>query len=269
MTIACNERCIMSKVNAIEIHVPYVSECVDYALNAAKPLAASLAAAAPELRNVRRVKFTKVQPIERDIFRDCEVKVAAARKRINVYLSKTEALFAAVQGSIKLSGKHLELITMANWQPTNAALAKRVAQLQEMSAHEQTRIKTLALELELVNVPYLADTPVNPAHIFDACSVRLQELQKEWQTAYFAAMDQGLKLTNLSLLGPAVVCLGQLCKFALSDAMFFDPQPEAQEAVFVALKDSLRNPCSGAWPQTVTVAKKAVVANVNQVGEIA
>ena len=258
----------MSKVNAIEIHVPYVSECVDYALIAAKPLAASLAAAAPELRNARRLKFTKVQPVERDIFRNCEAKVAAARKRINVYLSKTEALFAAVQGSIKLSGKHLELISMANWQPTNAALAKRVAQLQEMSAHEQTRVKTLVLELGLVDVPYLADTPVNPAHIFDACSVRLQELQKEWQTAYFAAMDQGLKLTNLSLLGSGADCLGQLCKFALSDAMFFDPQPEEQEAVFLALKDSLRNPCSGAWPKAIAVANNTVVTK-ECMGEIA
>jgi hypothetical protein len=100
----------MSKVNTIEIHVPYVPGSVDYALVAAKPLAASLAAAAPEFRNVRRVKFAKLQPIERDILKQCESTAAAARARIHLHLSKIDELFAAVQTSIKLSGKHLELI---------------------------------------------------------------------------------------------------------------------------------------------------------------
>lgn len=259
----------MSKVNAIEIHVPYVSESVDHALITAKPLADCLAIAAPEFRNVRRVKFAKLQPVEREILKQCETTAAAARARINVHLSKIDALFSAVQTSIKISGKHLEVLTIANWHPNNAALVKRVVQLNEISADAQAKLKTLVLDLGLVNVHYLPDTPVNPAVIFDACVVRLMELQKEWQAAYFAAIDQGLKLQNLYLLGSASDCLGQICKFALSDSMEFDPQPEAQEAVFKALKDSLRNPCSGAWPKTVTVAKKALVANDEQVGEIA
>ena len=259
----------MSKVNTLEIHVSFVPVCVDHALVTTKPLAESLATAAPEFRNVRRVKFAKMQPIERDILKQCEANAATARARINVHLSKIDELFSAVQTSIKLSGKHLELITIANWHPKNAALAKRVAQLNEMSGNAQTTVKMLALELGLVNVHYLPDTPVNPALIFDACVVRLKELQKQWQAAYFAAIDQALKLQNLYLLGSAAECLGQICKFSLSQTMEFDPQPEAQEAVFIAIKDSLRNPCSGAWPKTLTVAKKAVVANGEQMGEIA
>ena len=268
MTFACNERTIMSKVNTIEIHVPYVPGSVDHALVAAKPLAASLAEAAPEFRNVRRVKFAKLQPIEREILTQCESNAAAARARINVHLSKTDELFSALQTSIKLSGKHLELSTTANWHPQNASLAKRVAQLHEISAHAQDRVKALVLELGLANVHYLPDTPAHPARIFDACVARLKDLQKEWQTAYFAAIDQGLKLHNLYLLGSAADCLGQICKFALSDAMEFDPQPEAQETVFMALKDSLRNPCSGAWPKTIAVVKKTAVTS-EHMGEIA
>ncbi|MDO8772079.1 MAG: hypothetical protein Q7K57_25905 [Burkholderiaceae bacterium] len=259
----------MSKVNTIEVHVPFVPTCVDHALVTAKPLAESLATAAPEFRNVRRVKFSKLQPIERAILKQCESNAATARARINVHLSKIDELFSAVQTSIKLSGKHLELITIANWYPKNAALSTRVAQLHEISGQAQAKVKTLALELSLDNVRYLPDTPVNPALIFDACVIRLKELQKEWQTAYFDAIDQGLKLQNLYLLGSAAGCLGQICKFSLSQTMEFDPQPEAQEAVFMAIKDSLRNPCSGAWPKTMTVAKKAVVANGEQMGEIA
>jgi len=259
----------MSKVNTIEIHVPYVPGSVDYALVAAKPLAASLATAAPELRNIRRVKFAKMQPIERDILKGYESTAAAARARINVHLSKIDELFSSVQTSIKLSGKHLELITIANWHPKNMVLAARVAQLHEISANSQVKVKALVLELGLVDVQYLPDTPVNPAVIFDACVVRLKELQQAWQTAYFAAIDQGLKLQNLYLLGSASDCLGQICKFALTDAMEFDPQPLAQEAVFIAIKDSLRNPCSGAWPKTVTVAKKDLVTNGEQMGELA
>lgn len=259
----------MSKVNTIETHVPYVPGSVDHALVTAKPLAESLATAAPEFRHVRRVKFAKLQPIERDILKQCEANATAARARINVHLSKIDALFSAVQTSIKLSGKHLELITIANWHPKNAALAARVAQLNEISANAQLKVKMLVLELGLVNVRYLPDTPVNPAAIFDACVVRIKELQKEWQTAYFAAIDQALKLQNLYLLGSAADCLGQICRFGLSQAMEFDPQPEAQEAVFIALKNSLRNPCSGAWPTTVTAFKKITVTSGKQVGEIA
>lgn len=259
----------MLKVSTIEIHVPFVPESVNYALVSAKPLAASLAASAAEFRNVGRVKFTKLQPVERDILNQCKANTETARARINVYLSKIDELFSSVQSSIKLSGKHLELITISNWHPQNMAFAKRVARLHEFSANEQSRVKMLVLALGLVEMQHLPDTPVNPAHIFEACVVRLKELQKEWQTAFFAEIDQGLKLQNIYLLGSAADCLGQICKFALADAMEFDPQPEAQQAVFTALKDSLRNPCSGAWPKTITVVKNAVVTNVEHMGEIA
>lgn len=77
-----------------------------------------------------------------------------------------------MQTSIKLSGKLLELITIANWYPQNAALTKRVAQLYEISASAQTKVKMLVHELGLVDVKYLPDTPVNPAVIFGACVVR-------------------------------------------------------------------------------------------------
>lgn len=259
----------MSNANTLEVHVPFVPECVNHALVTAKPLAESLAASAPELRCLPKVKFASLQPIEREILKSCESKAAAARAAINVHLGKIDELFSAVQTSIKLSGKHLELITIANWYPKNAALSTRVAQLHEISGQAQAKVKTLALELGLDNLRYLPDTPVNPAAIFDACVVRLKELQKQWQTAYFDAIDQTLKLQNLYLLGSAADCLGQICKFSLSQTMEFDPQPEAQEAVFIALKDSLRNPCSGAWPKTVTASKKVTVTSGNKVGEIA
>lgn len=258
----------MSNAITLEIHVPYVPTSVDHALVSARPLAVSLASAAPELSNLRRVKFAKLQPAEREIQKQYESIAATARARINVHLSKIDELFSAVQTSIKLSGKHLELITIANWHPKNAALAKRIAELNELSCNSQTAVKMLAFELGLTNVLYLPATPVNPAVIFDACVARLKKLQQEWQTAYFAAIDQGLKLQNLYLLGSGSDYLGKICKFALSDAMEFDPQPEAQEDVFMALKDSLRNPCSGAWPKAIAVAKNTAVAS-ECMGEIA
>lgn len=239
-------------------HVPYVPAYVDSALIQVKPLAFSLAASSPGLRNLRKVKFAKLQPIERNILRDCESKAAAARACINVHLSKIDQLFATIAASIKLASKHADHIYLADWNLSNTILAIRVEQLSQLSEEALAKVKALILELGLDANLLIQHGSIRATAIFDACVAHIQCLQAEWQKAYFAAIDQALNVQNLHVRGAAADCLGQICKFALSDTLELDPPPESQEAVFNSLKDSLRNPLSGDWPKTVTVVETVV-----------
>lgn len=239
-------------------HVPYVPAYVDSALVQVKPLACSLAASSPRLRSLRKVKFAKLQPIERDILRDCESKATAARLCINMNLSKIDQLFAAIAANIKLASKHADHIFLADWNPNNTILATRVEQLGELSEDAHGKVKALLLDLGLDSSLLIQHGTIRPAAIFDACVAHIQRLQSEWQKAYFAAIDQALNVQNLHLRGAVADCLGQICKFALSNSLELNPQPESQEAVFNLLKDSLRNPLSGDWPKTVTVVETVV-----------
>ena len=247
-------------------HVAYVPECVDHALVRAQHLAASLCASAPALRALPKVKFASLQPIEREILRDCEAKAAAAKARINVHLSKIDQLFSSVQSSIKIDSKLLKHSTLANWNPTNTLLATRVRQLEELSKNERAEVKTLIAELGLDPLLFFEDKPVRPHDVFEACVSKTKYLQEAWQKAYFAVIDQALNLQNLYVRGSAADCLGQICKFALSNTLELDPPAQGQEDVFIALKDSLRNPLSGAWPKMVTVAQAALAVDRSNVG---
>lgn len=249
---------VNTQITKVTQHVPYVPSYVDSALIQAKPLACSLAASSPRLRSLRKVKFVKLQPIERAILRDCESKAAAARVRINIHLSKIEQLFAAVAANIKLASKHADHIFLADWNPSNAVLATRVDQLGELSEDAHAKVKTLLLELGLDSNLLFQNGTIRPAAIFEACVAHIQSLQADWQKAYFAAVDQALNVQNLHLRGAAADCLGQICKFALSNTLELDSPPEGQEAVFNSLKDSLRNPLSGDWPKTVMVVETVV-----------
>jgi hypothetical protein len=249
---------VNTQITQITQHVPYVPAFVDSALIQAKPLACSLAASSPRLRSLRKVKFAKLQPIERAILRDCESKAAAARACINVYLSKIDQLFAAIASSIKLASKHADHIFLADWNPSNTILAIRVEQLGELSEDAHAKIKTLLLELGLDSSLLIQNGTMRPAAIFEACVAHIQSLQAEWQKAYFAAVDQALNVQNLHLRGAAADCLGQICKFALSNTLEMDSPTEGQEADFNSLKDSLRNPLSGDWPKTVMVVETVV-----------
>lgn len=248
----------ITQVTQISQHVPYVPAFVDLALIQTKPLACSLAASSPRLRCLRKVKFAKLHPIERDILRDCESKATAAQACINVHLSKINQLFTAIAASIKLDSKHADHIFIADWNPSNTVLASRVEQLGNLSQDAHEKVKELLVELGLDLNLLIKNGTIRPAAIFEACVAHIQSLQAEWQKAYFAAIDQALNVQNLHLRGAAIDCLGQICKFALSNTLELDPPPEGQEAVFNSLKDSLRNPLSGDWPKTVTVVETVV-----------
>lgn len=257
----------MSKAKTTLVqHVAFVPDCVDHALVRAQHLAACLSASAPALRALPKVKFASLQPIERKILRDCEAKAAAAKARINVHLSKIDQLFSTVQSSIKLDSRLLKHITLANWDPTNTVLATRVIQLKELSKSEHAKVKGLIAELGLDPLLFFEDTPVRPHDVFEACVSKTKYLQEAWQKAYFEAIDQALNLQNLYVRGSAADCLGQICKFALSDAMELDPPPQGQADVFMALKDSLRNPLNGAWPKIITVAQAALAVDHPKAG---
>jgi hypothetical protein len=234
-----------TQVTQVSQHVPYVPAYVDSALIQAKPLACSLAASSPGLRNLRKVKFAKLQPIERNILRDCESKAAAARAFINIHLSKIDQLFSAVATSIKLASKHVDYIFLADWNPSKTVLATRVEQLSELSEDAYSQVKKILLELGLDSSLLVMNGTIHPAAIFEACVSHIKCLQTEWQKAYF---------------------LGQICKFALSNTLELDSPPESQEAVFNSLKDSLRNPLSGDWPKTVTVVETASSVNKTKEG---
>lgn len=248
----------ITQVTQISQHVPFVPAFVDSALIQTKPLACSLAASSPGLRNLRKVKFAKLQPIERAILRDRESRASAARACINVHLSKINQLFAAIASSIKFASKHADHIFLADWNPSNAVLTTRVEQLGELSEDAHAKVKTLLLELGLDSSLLIQNGTIRPAAIFETCVALIQCLQADWQKAYFAAIDQALNVQNLHLRGAAADCLGQICKFALSNTLELDPPPEGQEAVFNSLKDSLRNPLSGDWPKTVIVVETVV-----------
>ena len=257
----------MSKAKTTLVqHVAYVPECVDHALVRAQQLATSLCASAPALSALPKVKFASLQPIEREILRDCEAKAAATKARINVHLSKIDQLFSTVQSSIKLDSKLLKLTTLSDWNPTNALLAMRVIQLQELSKCEHAKVKALIADLGLDTLLFYEDKPVRPHDVFEACVSKTKYLQEEWQKTYFAVIDQALNLQNLYVRGSATDCLGQICKFALSNSLELDPPAQGQEDVFIALKDSLRNPLSGAWPKMVTVAQAALAVDRSNVG---
>jgi hypothetical protein len=255
-----------TQVTQVSQHVPYVPAYVDSALIQAKPLACSLAASSPGLRNLRKVKFAKLQPIERNILRDCESKAAAARAFINIHLSKIDQLFSAVATSIKLASKHVDYIFLADWNPSKTVLATRVEQLSELSEDAYSQVKKILLELGLDSSLLVMNGTIHPAAIFEACVSHIKCLQTEWQKAYFEAIDQALNVQNFYLRGAATDCLGQICKFALSNTLELDSPPESQEAVFNSLKDSLRNPLSGDWPKTVTVVETASSVNKTKEG---
>ena len=256
-----------SKTTLVQ-HVAYLPQDVDHALVRAQHLASSLCASAPALRALPKVKFASLQPIERKILKDCEAKAAAAKARINVHLCKIDQLFSSVQSSIKLDSKLLKHTTLANWNPTNTLLATRVRQLEELSKNERAKVKTLIADLGLDPLLFYEDKQVRPHDVFEACVSKTKYLQEAWQKAYFAVIDQALNLQNLYVCGSAADCLGQICKFALSNSLELDPPPQAQEDVFIALKDSLRNPLSGAWPKIITVAEDALSVDRPKAGGI-
>lgn len=231
-------------------HVPFVPRSVSVPLVMAAPLAAKLASTAPELLKVSKSAFEEVRINDLKQLEKTEIDSEALRGVLDLYVLNMQALFISITSSLQLRGQYEQLIAETDVQTTESQT--RIEDWRLLLAHAETEVCQIAADLDLPNEVYAKDRSIDQAALFEACLFRLNYWQQKWQEQCSKAIDIDLKSQRDVILSAATDCLVTLCEEGVNDVISFDPTPQSQEDVYLALYEAIEHPFSGAWPRIIT-----------------
>jgi hypothetical protein len=231
-------------------HVPFVPHSVSIPLVATAPLAATLASAASELLEVSKSAFEEARINDLKNLEAEEVQSAALLGVLDLLVLNMQALFVAITNSLQLKGQYMQLVAELEVQ-TNDSLS-RIECRRLLMIDAETEVRQIASDLELPKELFGEYRAIDPAALFQACLFRLQFWQQKWQEQCSKVIELDLKSQRDTVLSAAAECLVTLAEEGVNDVISFDPTPQSQEDVYLALYEVIEHPFSGAWPKIVT-----------------
>jgi hypothetical protein len=240
-------------------HVPFVPRSVSVPLVAAAPLAAKLASATPELIEVSKSAFEETRNNDLKNLEAEEVQSEALRGVLDLYVLNMQALFMSITTSLQLRGQYEQLIAETDVQTTESL--NQIDSRRLLLANVESEVRQIAADLELPKALYSENLPIEPAALFEACLFRLQYWQQKWQEHCFKAIEIDLKSQRDAVLGAVTDCLVTLCEDGVNNIISFEPTPQSQEDVYLALYEAMEHPFSGAWPKIITETRSETDKN--------
>lgn len=231
-------------------HVPFAPVAVSVTLVAAAPLAAKLASTAQELFYISKSAFEETRINDIVELEATEIDSQALRGVLDLYVLNMQALFMAITNSLQLRGQYEQLVAETDVQTTDSL--NRIEGRRLLLANAETEVRLIASDLELPKELYAEDRLIDPAALFEACLFRLNYWQLKWQEQCSKVIAIDLKSQRDAVLSAAADCLVTLCAEGVNDVISFDPTPQVQEDVYLALYSAIEHPFSGAWPKIVT-----------------
>jgi hypothetical protein len=236
--------------NIAQQHVPFVPRSVSVPLVIAAPLAVKLVSTAPELFSISKSTFEEEQINHLKQLEATEIDTDALRGILDLYVLNMQALFMALTRSLQLSGQYEQLVAETDVQTTDSL--NRVEDRRRLLADAEAEVRQIASDLELPKAVYAEDCLIEPDALFEACLFRLNYWQQKWKEQCFKAIELDLTSQRNAILGAVADCLVTLCEEGVNNIISFDPTPQSQEDVYLALYEVIEHPFSGAWPKIVT-----------------
>jgi hypothetical protein len=231
-------------------HVPFVPRSVSVPLVTAAPLAAKLASTALELFSISKSTFDETQINNLKQLEATEIDTAALRGILDLYVLNMQALFLTLTRSLQLRGQYEQLVAETEVQTTDSL--NRIENRRLLLADAESEVRQIASDLEIPKVVYAEDCLTEPAALFEACLFRLNYWQQKWKEQCSKAIDLDLKSQRDAVLGAVTDCLVTLCGDGVNNIISFEPTPQSQEDVYLALYEAIEHPFSGAWPRIIT-----------------
>ncbi len=231
-------------------HVPFVPLAVSISLVAAAPLAAKLANISPELFSISKSDFEELRIEDLNLLETLDINSQALRGIIDLYVLNMQAMFKSIANSIQLRGQYEQLVAATDSQTTDSF--NRIEGRRLLMFDAETEVRQIASDLVLPKELYAEGCPINPASLFEACLFRLNYWQQKWREQCSKAIDYDLKSQRDAVLGAVSACLVTLAEEGINDIISFDPTPQSQEDVYLALYEAIEHPFSGAWPRIIT-----------------
>jgi hypothetical protein len=231
-------------------HVPFVPRSVSVPLVTAAPLAAKLASTALELFSISKSTFDETQIKNLKQLEATEIDTAALRGILDLYVLNMQALFLTLTRSLQLRGQYEQLVAETEVQTTDSL--NRVEARRSLLTEADAEVRQIVSDLELPKAVYTEDCVLKPDALFEACLFRLNYWQQKWKEQCFNAIDLDLKSQRDAVLGAVADCLVTLCEEGINNIISFDPTPQSQEDVYLALYEAIEHPFSGTWPKIIT-----------------
>lgn len=231
-------------------HIPFVPRSVSVPLVAAAPLVAKLASTAPELFSISKSSFQEAQINNLKQLEATEIDTEALRGILDLYVLNMQALFMTLTRSLQLSGQYEQLVAETEIQTTDSLT--RIDGRRSLLKDADAKVRQIASDLELPKEVYADDCVLMPTALFEACLFRLNYWQQKWKEQCFKAIDLDLKSQRDAVLGAVADCMVTLCEEGVNNIISFDPTPQSQEDVYLALYAAIEHPFSGAWPKIIT-----------------
>ncbi len=231
-------------------HVPFVPRSVSVPLVTAAPLAAKLASTAPELFSISKSSFEEAQINNLKQLEATGIDSEALRGVLDLYVLNMQALFASITSSLQLRGQYEQLIAETDVQTTDSQT--QIEDRRLLLVHAEAEVRQIAEDLDLPNEVYAKDRSIEPAALYEACLFRLNYWQQKWREQCSKVIDIESKSQRDTVLSAVADCLVTLCEEGVNDVISFDPTPQSQEDVYLALYEAIEHPFSGTWPKIVT-----------------
>lgn len=236
--------------NITQQHIPFVPLSVSIPLVAVAPLAAKLASISPELFLISKSSFEEMRINDLKQLETIEIDSEALRGVLDLYILNTQAFFTSITNSLQVRGQYEQLIAETDVQTPESQT--RIEDRRLLLAHFEAEVRQIAADLDLPKEFCAENCTIDPAALFEACLFRLNYWQQKWREQCSKAIDIDLKSQSDAVLDAAADCLVTLCEEGINDFISFDPTPQVQEDVYLALYSAIEHPFSGAWPKIVT-----------------
>lgn len=231
-------------------HVPYVPQSVSVPLVIAAPLAENLAKSSPDLLSISKSNFEENRINDLKEIESIEIDAEALLAVIEIYLLNMQSLFTNLTVYLKLQGQYQEISTGVELETTQQS--QKIESIRNHLIDTENEIRQIASDLGFPEKLHAEECAIDPAALFDACLIRLNQCQKAWHEQSSKAISKTMKSQHDTLLGSAADCLTKLCEKGVTDIISFDPTPQSQEDVFSAIYQFIEHPFSGVWPKIVT-----------------
>jgi hypothetical protein len=231
-------------------HVPYVPQSVSVPLVIAAPLAEKLAKSSPDLLSISQSSFEENRINDLKEIEAIEIDAEALLAVIEIYILNMQSLFTNLTVYLKLQGQYQEITSGDELESTQPS--KKIEFIRNHLIDTENEIRQIASDLGFPKELHEEEYAIEPAALFDACLIRLNQCQKEWGEQSSKAISKTMKSQHDTLLGSAADCLTKLCEKGVTDIISFDPTPQSQEDVFSAIYQFIEHPFSGVWPKIVT-----------------
>ncbi|MDO8714462.1 MAG: hypothetical protein Q7K13_08300 [Polynucleobacter sp.] len=233
--------------------IPFLPLAIESAIQAAQPLAESLANAAPELARFSHDQVSTRRYMVQQCADEAKKQTDLEQQKIESHLQTMGELFLALHAYLLKNGTYVEALASADQNRTDEDKLANALVCQVQAEEARERVLAVIQTLGFDSTQLQSIDMLEPGALFTACEAKLESLQKSWKSLNASYVSKALRIQTRSLHAVAAHCLVNLAETALDEVLCVDEVPAGLEDVLVKLETAMTHPFSGAWPQSIAV----------------